>query len=169
MADEWVLARSGRRGKRLFSWPFRALASTAPPDKNGSVTKPASLLFLVLLLAAAPANAACPAGQSPMLTVRLYFGLMADGKRVPEQAWGDFLARTVTPRFPSGFTVYDATGQWRDRRTNIIGREPSRVIEIDAQDGAKTRNAVEEIRKAYGARFHQQSVGIVTLPACGAF
>jgi hypothetical protein len=94
---------------------------------------------------------------------------MADGKRVPEQAWGDFLARTVTPRFPSGFTVYDATGQWRDRRTNIIGREPSRVIEIDAQDGAKTRNAVEEIRKAYGARFHQQSVGIVTLPACGAF
>jgi hypothetical protein len=116
-----------------------------------------------------PAHAACPAGQSPMLTVRLFFGLMADGKRVPESSWADFLARTVTPRFPSGFTVYDATGQWRDRRTNVIGRERSRVIEIDAPDGEKTRRAVEEIRKAYGTRFHQQSVGIVTLPACGAF
>jgi len=66
--------------------------------------KTASLVLLALLLPS-PAFAACPAGQSEMLTVRLYFGQTVDGKQVPAAAWRDFLARSVTPKFPDGFTV----------------------------------------------------------------
>ena len=104
-----------------------------------------------------------------MLTVRIYFGLIADGKQLPDSAWADFIARTVTPRFPSGFTVYEAMGQWRDLRTRVIGHEPTRIIEVDAPDTREFRAKVEEVRKIYGARFHQQSVGLLTLPVCGTF
>lgn len=131
------------------------------------MTKPAFLL--AALLAGFPAWAACPTGQAPMLQARLYFGLVADGKQVPDAAWQDFLRRAVEPRFPAGFTVYDATGRWRDARTMATGREPSKVIEIDAPDTREFRVRLEEVRKAYGARFHQQSVGLVTQAVCGAF
>ena len=104
-----------------------------------------------------------------MLDVRLYFGLMENGRQLTNSAWEDFLARTVTPRFPAGYTVYDATGRWRDRQTEVIGRESTRILEIDAPDTQELRDKAEEIRKTYVTRFHQQSVGIVTLPACGAF
>ena len=123
--------------------------------------------FALLLV---PARAACPVGQTAMLHVRIYFGLMEeDGKRVPDAAWRDFLARTVTPRFPAGFTVYAAMGQWRDLKTKVIGREPSRIVEVDAPDSRAVRAKVEEVRKTYQTRFHQQAVGLVTEPVCGAF
>lgn len=125
--------------------------------------------FLLALLLPLPALGACPAGQHAMLTARLYFGLVENGRRVPDAAWEDFLARTVTPRFPAGFTVYDARGQWRDPRTRAIGREPSRIIEIDAPDSREFRARIEAVRKDYAKRFHQQSVGLLTLPACGTF
>jgi hypothetical protein len=129
--------------------------------------KKAGLTVLALLLAQ-PALGACPTGQHAMLTARLYFGLMENGRRVPDAAWADFLARSVTPRF-AGFTVYEASGQWRDPRTHAIEREPARVIEIDAPDTRELRARIEETRNAYKARFHQQSVGLLTLPACGTF
>jgi len=130
--------------------------------------KKAGLLVLPLLWST-PAFAACPAGQHAMVTARLYFGLMENGKRIADSAWADFLARSVTPRFAAGFTVYEAAGQWRDPRTHVIGREPTRVIEIDAPDTRELRDRIAEIRNGYKARFHQQSVGLLTLPACGTF
>ena len=132
-------------------------------------------LLLAALLTAAPAQAqtvkapACPVGQTPILTVRLYFGLMENGRQIMDAAWEDFLGRTVTPRFADSYSVTDATGRWRDQKTKIIHREPSRIVEVDAPDTKELRDKAEEIRKTYIARFHQQSVGIVTLPACGAF
>ncbi len=132
-----------------------------------ALTRPA--ILLALTLAATPAYAACPVGQTPMLSVRLYFGLTENRKLITDTAWEDFLARTVTPRFPGGYTVTNAMGRWRDQKTNAIAREPSRIIEVDAPDTKELRDKAEEIRKTYTARFHQQSVGIVTMPVCGAF
>jgi hypothetical protein len=133
--------------------------------------KPAAILALMLMLSASPALAACPVGQAPLLHVRIYFGLLipTTGKRIPESTWEDFLTRTVTPRFPSGYTVYDAMGRWRDLTTKVVGREPSRIVEVDAPDSSDVRAKVEEIRKTYQTRFQQQAVGLVTEPVCGAF
>ena len=130
--------------------------------------KTASLALLALLLPA-PARAACPAGQSDMLTVRLYLGQEMNGRTIAPSAWRDFLARSVTPLFPDGFTVYAAQGQWRDPATHAITREPSRVIEIVAPDSRTLRERVETVRKTYKDRFHQQAVGLLTLPGCGTF
>jgi hypothetical protein len=126
-------------------------------------------LALLALLAPAPAFAACPAGQNEMLTVRLYFGQEMNGKTITPSAWRDFLAKNVTPLFPDGFTVYDAQGQWRDTGTHVITREPSRVIEIIAPDSRTLRENAETVRRNYKDRFHQQSVGLLTLPGCGTF
>jgi hypothetical protein len=126
-------------------------------------------LALLMLLAPAPAFAACPAGQSEILTVRLYFGQEMNGKVIAPSAWRDFLARSVTPLFPDGFTVYDGQGQWRDPRTQRITREPSRVVEIAAPDTRELRHRVETVRKIYKEQFRQQSVGLLTFPGCGTF
>jgi hypothetical protein len=116
-----------------------------------------------------PAFAACPPGQSDMLTVRLYFGQSMNGKTIPASAWRDFVARNVTAKFPDGFTVYDAQGQWRDPRTRLVQREATKVLEIAAPQMPELQSRIAEIRKDYAARFHQRSVGLLTLPACGTF
>ena len=115
-------------------------------------------------------NAPCPfSGQTMMLVTRLYFGQSQDGKPLAAGQWADFLARMVTPRFPEGFTVIDAMGQWRDPRTKTIAQEDTRVVEIAAPDNAGTRRRIAEVVSLYRARFHQQAVGLVTHSACAAF
>jgi hypothetical protein len=88
---------------------------------------------------------------------------------VSDGAWRRFLDRDVTPRFPEGFTVHDAWGQWRDRRSGRIVREPSKVITIAASDDRLARARVREVAEAYKRRFRQQSVGIVENQACVSF
>ena len=128
-----------------------------------------SYLAIPALLWTAPAFAACPAGQQEMLTARVYFGLTMNGRNISAAAWRDFLARTVTPRFSAGFTVYEAQGQWRDTKTHMVTREASKVVEIIGIDASEFRDGVAEIRKIYIARFHQQAVGLTMLPVCGTF
>jgi hypothetical protein len=124
---------------------------------------------LLAALWTVPACAACPPGQSDMLTVRLYFGQSMNGKAIAASAWRDFVARSVTAKFPDGFTIYDAQGQWRDPRTRLVQREATKVIEIAAPQTPELQTRIAEIRKDYVARFHQQSVGLLTLPGCGTF
>jgi transposase len=130
--------------------------------------KTASIALLTALWTM-PAFAACPAGQSEMLTVRLYFGQSMNGKVIPAPAWRDFVARSVTPEFPDGLTIFDAQGQWRDPHTRAIQREASKVIEIAAPETRDLQARIAKIRKAYAARFHQQSVGLLMIPGCGTF
>jgi hypothetical protein len=94
-----------------------------------------------------------------------------DGERQADRGFGlDGLSRPQRDAALSpGFTVYEALGQWRDPRTRIIGREPSRVVEIDAPDTRDLRDRIAAVRAEYKTRFHQQSVGLLTLPACGTF
>lgn len=109
--------------------------------------------------------APCPLpGQKPMLLVKLYFGQSGDA-----QAWDRFLAGTVTPRFPEGFTVYEARGQWTDPKTHRLTREAAKVIEIATPDTPAVRTSVADIARDYRAKFRQHSVGIVTSASCATF
>jgi hypothetical protein len=115
-------------------------------------------------------DAPCPlAGQTPMQVTRLYFGQSQDGKPLAAGQWEDFLARNVTPRFPGGFTIYDARGQWQDSKTKTIAQEATRVVEIATPDSPDARRRIAELASLYQTRFHQGSVGIVSASACGAF
>jgi hypothetical protein len=121
------------------------------------------IVFSALVLASSPALAAtCPLpGQKPMLLAKMYFGQNRDA-----QAWENFLARTVTARFPAGLTVYEAQGQWTDPKTGRLTRERSRVVEIATPDTAAVRANIVEIARLYRRDFRQQSVGVVTQQVC---
>ncbi len=124
-----------------------------------------ALLLLLSLLPAACAPPVCPLGTAPWQRAELYFGTTG----VDEAAWTDFLARSVTPRFPDGFTVLAGRGQWREPGSGRIVAESSRVLVVLAPPSAGRLAALEEIRTAYRARFAQESVGLALSPACAAF
>ena len=72
-----------------------------------------AVVFLMALAGPAGAGAECPKGLEPVTEFRLFFGLTdKDGKIVTEDQWQQFLADTITPRFPAGLTVFDGRGQW---------------------------------------------------------
>jgi hypothetical protein len=130
------------------------------------------MLALVFLLAGCAAPAlplACAAG-APALSATLFFGrALHGGGAVTDGDWRDFLAATVTPRFPDGLTTLDGQGQWRPREGAPVTREASSVVVIIAAPGEATQRKLQEIRDAYRARFAQDSVGLVTAPVCASF
>jgi len=129
-------------------------------------------LCLLVLILAAPARAEeCPfAGQTPKLVVQLFFGQSVRGQGpVSTRAWRRFVADTVTPRLPDGFTVYDAYGQWMDRPAQVVSREQTKVIVVAADDSPRFRAAIDEIAAIYRRRFSQRSVGVLSNMGCGAF
>jgi hypothetical protein len=131
-------------------------------------------LCMLLLAGAMDANAqteSCPlAGQKPMIVVQLFFGLSVPHRGpVTAKEWSSFLRQTVTPRFPDGFTVYDAYGQSWNPATRSVGRERTKVVLIAIDDTPPARAKIAEVADQYRGTFHQRSVGILTSPSCGAF
>jgi len=88
---------------------------------------------------------------------RLYFGQTTPTGVVTDAQWSAFIAESVTPRFPSGFTELRAHGRWRNERGAVID-EATRILEI-AHDGAPLARAhVRIVAADYKSRFAQQSV-----------
>jgi hypothetical protein len=90
----------------------------------------------------------------------LYFGLAKpDGSEVTAEEWAQFLADKVTPRFPAGFTVIEALGQYQGNDKKIV-KEKSRVLILlyEKKDRKLTNGKIEEIRAAYKKAFQQESV-----------
>ncbi len=126
----------------------------------------APTLAVLLLLAGCgrPPDPCADLGAHQALVATMLFG-----GDVSAAAWSGFLADTVTPRFPDGFTAWDGSGQWRDPATGRIGAEASRVLLIAAPASPATSRGLAEIAEAYKARFRQKAVGILTAPTCAAF
>jgi hypothetical protein len=120
--------------------------------------------------AAAAAEDACSAPQQAMQQIELMFGRNIGGRLgVSETAWSRFLAREVTPRFPDGLTVVNASSQWRDKDRGTLVREPSKLLTIVAVADPATPDKLAAIVAAYKQQFHQQSVALITRPVCAAF
>ena len=138
------------------------------------MNKAATLLFISMLILGgnAPAQTAQPA-RAPVVAraekfyrTELYMGRSKpDGTFVSDEDWRSFLAETVTPRFPDGFTVVRGFGQYREKSGRIIS-EPSEVLIFFYSGRSKkdSRAKIEEIRTAYMKRFEQESVLRVDLP-----
>ncbi len=108
--------------------------------------------------------------QKPMLAIDMFFGRDIAGRApVSEAAWAAFARAEITPRFPDGFTVIDARGQWLDPETNSIGAEASKMVRIDVAPGADVAARVAAVADAYKARFHQMAVGVSSAAVCAAF
>ncbi len=65
--------------------------------------------------------------------------------------------------------MYDATGQWRDKTSNKITRETSKIVLIVLSGRPEDLSRLNEIVEAYKRTFGQQSVGMIVRPACVSF
>jgi hypothetical protein len=99
----------------------------------------------------------------------LFFGRNIGGATgVSDSDWQGFVSNEIESRFPAGFTMIDATGEWRGA-SGETAREASKIVLIVAPAGPETRSRLDGIAAAYKVRFHQESVGLVIEPSCAAF
>ena len=112
----------------------------------------------------------CHGTQQAKDVAELIFGRdIGNRVGVSESAWTQFVAREMTPRFPDGLTITDATGQWRDRDSGRIVREPSKHVEIVLPGSDDDETRLDAIVAAYKREFRQQAVGVIVRPACVSF
>ena len=110
----------------------------------------------------------CGASSTPQLRTTLYFGLARPKGAVSELEWQLFLRDEVTKRFPDGFTVWEAEGQWRTPAGNI-DHEGSKVLLLVHPETAQARQSVQEVIASYRRLFEQESVLWESSRVCGAF
>lgn len=128
-----------------------------------------ALLTAALACVPIPAEVPCPEGSERYDEYRLFFGRnIGDTEGVSDEDWREFLADTVTPRFPEGLSVFDAAGQWRDSQGSIV-RERSKMVLILAEQNSDALTRLDEIAEEYKRRFSQESVLRVVDSACVAF
>ncbi|WP_338126193.1 DUF3574 domain-containing protein [Gluconobacter kondonii] len=110
-------------------------------------------------------------GAHDGLQIRLAFGLTRpDGSVIERQDWQQFVDSEITPRFPAGFTVIDAQGQWYDAAGHKVIQEGSRIVWIVAPSTNRSLQAhLRVIRQIYQKRFNQQAVGLTIQSGCSSF
>lgn len=115
---------------------------------------------LAILLSCSPnADHLCPDGFQEVVRYELFFGLdHEDGRSVSPEEWAEFLADTVTPRFPFGLSTLDVKGQWQ-RPDGVIERENTRlVVLVHPPPVSHGLKLVDEISAEYQQRFRQDPV-----------
>jgi hypothetical protein len=112
---------------------------------------------------------ACPAGQESVRTAQLFFGRNVGAKPAVTQAdFQRFVDQELTPRFPDGLTVMEGGGQWRGSENQLI-REASKVVLIVLPARGDAPQKIDAVRAAYKKQFNQESVLLITQPACVSF
>jgi hypothetical protein len=108
----------------------------------------------------------CAAPLKPAVEVNLYFGReKPGGGEVSDAEWASFLADAVTPQFPAGLTVIDASGQHRDP-AGVIAAERTKLVVVGVFDAPAHRSRVASIVDTYTKRFGQHEVFRVEQPVC---
>ncbi|MFT3787598.1 MAG: DUF3574 domain-containing protein [Tepidisphaeraceae bacterium] len=117
----------------------------------------AGLVLSLALLSGCESMSPSVAGPVFRVETQLFLGLgLNEGGTITDAAFQKFVDAEVAPRFPDGFTILDAQGEWREGSKAY--REPSRVL-IVLHDGSPDASAkLEAIRTAYKAQFRQSAV-----------
>ncbi|QPD05934.1 MAG: hypothetical protein Nkreftii_003708 [Candidatus Nitrospira kreftii] len=107
----------------------------------------------------------CGDGGQRAVQELLYFGTEMPSGHVGPQDWAQFLNEIVTPRFPNGFSTWQASGQWRSASGDVI-REPSYVLSLLHSEDVDQEQAIRELVTSYKTRFHQEAVLRVRSSVC---
>jgi hypothetical protein len=131
--------------------------------------KPFAIAAVLALAGCAPLPELCRPGEQPAAVETLYLGT-AKGESIavrPED-WKAFLDQAVTPRFPQGFTWWEARGQWRNGAGGIE-RERSYILQVvQPEADGQSDAALVEIAARYRERFGQEAVLRIAGRACMA-
>jgi len=95
----------------------------------------------------------------------LYFGGGLRKERGDyETVWNDYLDNVVTPRFPEGLTLIEATGQWRVKEGKAPRRRSSKIIILIHEATPEKLRNLDEIRSIWKEKSGHISVLKVTVP-----
>jgi hypothetical protein len=113
--------------------------------------------------------AACARGDTALVRDIVYFGRnRPSGGSVSDAEWQGFLDQVVTPRFPAGLTVVQATGQWKGQ-SGVVEQERSEIVTLLHAGDETARRSVEEIAAEYKRRFQQEAVLRERTATCARF
>lgn len=119
-----------------------------------------------------PARSAAPScavGDTVLIRETLYFGRnRPGGGTVSDAEWRAFLAEVVTPRFPLGLTVQEATGQWKGGNGSVE-QEQSEIVTLFHPDDEAGKRSVRDIALEYKRRFQQEAVLRERTATCARF
>jgi hypothetical protein len=111
----------------------------------------------------------CAVGDTVLVRETLYFGRnRPGGGTVSDAEWRAFLAEVVTPRFPLGLTVQEATGQWKGANGSVE-QEQSEIVTLFHPDDEAGKRSVHDIALEYKRRFQQEAVLRERTPTCARF
>ncbi|MGI5399736.1 DUF3574 domain-containing protein [Streptomyces sp. CA-135486] len=137
-----------------------------------AVGAPASTAALGGEHAKAPRAVSAAARGAAYIETRLFFGTERPdgGPDVTDREFMAFIDRSVTPGFPSGLTVQDGRGQWRDSNGTIERERSYELILLYPAAEAHVRDPqIERIREAYVAAYAQDSVARLDEPTLADF
>jgi hypothetical protein len=88
----------------------------------------------------------------------LFFGRnIAGGGEVSDEQFQVFVNNVITPRFPAGLTIFDASGQFLDSTETLI-KEKSKDVLLFTEDTSQNQIAINDIAQAYIQSFNQEAV-----------
>jgi len=112
----------------------------------------------------------CTGALRSQQVAELLFGRDIGHRRgVSDSGFAHFVARELTPRFPDGLTITDATGQWRGPASGRLVREATKRVEIVLPGHVDDQARLDAVVTACKREFRQQSVGVIVQWACVSF
>jgi uncharacterized protein DUF3574 len=128
-----------------------------------------SLPLCVALLSgcAATPGLHCASHEAQSISDALYLGTATPNGTVAADEFATFVSEVVTPRFPQGFSVAAAHGQWRGVDGTTV-REGTHVLSVVHADDAQSDASIVAIAAEYKRRFQQEAVLRVRTAVCAS-
>jgi hypothetical protein len=96
--------------------------------------------------------------EPKLIRVDLFFGRnIPSGGEVSQEQFQEFINDFITPRFPEGLTVFDASGQFQNSAGTIVN-EQTKTVTLLLEDTLENELFINEIVRAYVQQFNQESV-----------
>ena len=107
----------------------------------------------------------CASGERVSIAEIVYFGTNKPEGVVSSEEWSTFLREVVTPKFPDGLSVWQASGQWQDGDGRLI-RENTFVLSLVHEREPSPEENVRAIISEYKTRLQQEAVLRVKSHVC---
>jgi hypothetical protein len=108
---------------------------------------------------------ACASGEQASIAEVVYFGANKPGGVVSPEEWSTFLREVVTPKFPAGLSVWQASGQWQGG-DGTLTKESTFVLSLVHARASSFEASVRAIIAEYKRRFQQEAVLRVKSHVC---
>lgn len=89
----------------------------------------------------------------------LFFGMnIPGGGQVTNEQWEKFNDSIVSPRFPEGYTEWDAAGKWMDTETKQTITENTKVLTFIGKKSRIRESLLDSVTQYYILQYKQQAV-----------